>query len=265
LLFTVQNAWSNVVLGTADPTTAQKRFLTRSARYSGLLNVLDFAAVDNTDSATLEDVVLGGCEAWLAINVPREAVIRQAQRAIAAGVRRAVFTVELPPAQINDTAMTEFDTAAAAFEAVGGSFTGIRHGMITEGSEDRPYEIVDATTPLVESTVERGVLARVATELLRTDSARNAQCGVSSAGPFAAAYLNILRSSGLSRQQEVQKVFSGGIQRVADLTAREREAEAQREVDRQEAEKKRKVGGALPLNASKFTGPYTCVRLFKGN
>jgi hypothetical protein len=256
-----------VVLGTTDPTSAQKRFLTRSARYSGLLNVLDFASTDSADFGTVESI-LGGCEAWLALNVPRDAVVSQAERAVAAGVRRAVFTVELPAEHINDTAIAEFDLAAAAFEAVGGSFTGIRHGRITEGSEDRAYEIVNASTPLVEGTVERGVLARVATELLRIDGARNTQCGVSSAGPFAAAYLNILRSSGLSRQQEVQKVFSGGIQRVADLTAREREAEALREVEKQAAEKKRVVSGLLSF-VSRAIGPklalLPCVAVGNGS
>jgi hypothetical protein len=48
-----------------------------------------------------------------------------------------------------------------------------------------------------------GVLARVVAEILQIDTSANSVCGVSSAGAFAAAYLNILRSSGLTRRQEV--------------------------------------------------------------
>merc|ERR1711991_236371 len=89
------------------------------------------------------------------------------------------------------------------------------------------------------STVERGVLARVAAELLQIDSSDNTVTGLSSSGEFAGAYLNILRQSGLTRTQEVMKVFQGGVQRVAQLTVNEYEAEQQRIKDKAEAKAKR--------------------------
>jgi dTDP-4-amino-4,6-dideoxygalactose transaminase len=46
---------------------------------------------------------------------------------------------------------------------------------------------------------------------------------LSSSGSFAAAYLDILRSSGLTRQEEVTKMYTGGLQRVAKLTVTEYE------------------------------------------
>jgi hypothetical protein len=73
----------------------------------------------------------------------------------------------------------------------------------------------------MEDTVERGVLARVVAELLLIDKSVNKECGVSSSSQFAAAYLDVLRSSGLTRQQEVSKMFAGGLQRVARLTVDE--------------------------------------------
>lgn len=69
-------------------------------------------------------------------------------------------------------------------------------GVVDLGEEDKPYEIVNATTPLLQPVVERGVLGRVATELLRIAPSSNQQCGVSSSLGFADAYLEILRSSG---------------------------------------------------------------------
>ena len=78
---------------------------------------------------------------------------------------------------------------------------GIRHGSIIAGNEDNAYEIVNASQPLIEETVEAGVLGRVVAELLRTEAAKNKECGVSSSSSFAGAYLNILRQSGLTRQQ----------------------------------------------------------------
>jgi hypothetical protein len=84
-------------------------------------------------------------------------------------------------------------------------------------------------------------LARVAAELLLIPEATNAQCGVSSSSAFAAAYLNILRSSGLTRRQEVTKLLQGGLQRVAQLTVAEYEAETQRKEAKAKAEAERKA------------------------
>jgi len=134
-----------------------------------------------------------------------------------------VFTSELPPERVHDTSIPAFEAAAVAFHEAGGAFTSIRHGTVVAGSEDCAYEIVNATQPCAESTVPRGVLARVASEALRIEATHHSMYGVSSSGAFAGAYLNILRASGLSRQQEVEKIFKGGIQRVAQLVQKAKE------------------------------------------
>jgi hypothetical protein len=51
--------------------------------------------------------------------------------------------------------------------------TGIRHGRIIPGDEYQPYEIFNSSLPLLEETVEKGVLARVASELLKIDKSVN--------------------------------------------------------------------------------------------
>lgn len=185
--------------------------------------------------------VLHGANAWVAFNVPETRLASFAAMAIEAKLKRVLFTVQLPEDRIGDVVIPALDAAAKAFADSGIAFTGIRHGEITSGNEDNAYEIVNATLPLVQPSVERGVLARVVVELLRTGSSYDKICGVSSSNAFANAYLNILRSTGLTRQQEVEKIFNGGIQRVAQLTAREREAERKREEARLAAEEKRKV------------------------
>lgn len=223
---------------------AKKRFLSRTARYSGLLNVLEFADCDIT-SAEQVSAVLIGANSWMAFNVSQTAIPSLSETAVSAGLRRAIFTIELPEARINETVIPEFTLAKDIFQAAGASFTGIRHGRIMDGGEDNPYEIVNASIPCLESTVERGVLARVAAELLCIDQAFNSECGLSSSSAFAAAYLNILRSSGLTRQQEVTKMFTGGLQRVAKLTVDEYEAEQKRAEDAKVRIEERKAEAAL--------------------
>jgi hypothetical protein len=50
---------------------------------------------------------------------------------------------------------------------------GIRHGRIIPGDENNAYEIFNSSVPLFEDRVERGVLARVASELLKIDKSSN--------------------------------------------------------------------------------------------
>ena len=195
---------------------ARKRFLSRSARYSGLLNHLEFSDIKFNDPLQRKQLLVDSF-AWIAFNVSEQDIVTFAAAGIAAGVKRAVFTLELPPTRVNDTSIPAFEAAAVAFHEAGGAFTGIRHGTVVAGTEDSAYEIVNATQACVESSVPRGVLARVVSEALRIEATHHSVFGVSSSGPFAGAYLNILRASGLSRQQEVEKIFKGGIQRVAQL------------------------------------------------
>jgi len=205
-----------------------------------LLNILDFVGVDFSNDTALS-AVLCSASAWLAFNVTEGDIQSYANSAVQAGVKRAVFTLQLPPTRINDTIIPEFDQAIQLFEQNQGSFTGIRHGTIIPGDEDNSYEIANSTSSCAQDTVERGVLSRVVAELLRVDSSYNKVCGLSSGNSFAAAYLSILRSSGLTRKQEVEKIFKGGIQRVAQLTAAEYEAQRKRREEREAEKEKEKV------------------------
>jgi hypothetical protein len=213
-----------VILAGTNDAAMKKRFLSRSARYSGLLNILNIVNADISIPEQLTKV-LDGASTWIAFNVARENIVSLSKAAVASNIKRAIFTTELPPLNINDTSLPEFSEAIQIFQAAGGSFTGIRHGQMITGDENFPYEIVNATIPCLEPVVERGVLERVVAELLQIENASNIECGISSSSAFAGAYLNVLRSSGLTRREEVERVLAGGIQRVARLTVKQYEEE----------------------------------------
>jgi hypothetical protein len=44
-LINEQSRWTSIVLGTANALATKKRFLSRTARYSGLLNILEFETI----------------------------------------------------------------------------------------------------------------------------------------------------------------------------------------------------------------------------
>ena len=122
------------MLGTNDAAAAKKRFLSRTARYSGLLNILDFATV-NFENKEQVDGLLVDANSWIAFNVSQKAIPALSQAALSAGIKRVIFTTELPADRMSETVIPEFDAAVIAFEAAGASFTGVRHGMVIEGLE----------------------------------------------------------------------------------------------------------------------------------
>jgi len=215
-LLNEQGIWEQISLGSEDSLVTKKRFLSRTARYSGLLDVLTFVDVSPQNETSLTSA-LTGANTWLAFNASQDDILKYSDVAIAAGIKRAVFTTELAPERINDTSIPEFDHALNVFEQAGGAFTGIRHGTIIPGDENNPYEIVNASVPCLEDTVERGVLSRVVAELTCIPDATNKVCGLSSSGAFTQKYLELLRATGVNRRQEVAKVFNGGIQKLARI------------------------------------------------
>lgn len=239
-LLNEQGIWNTILLGSDDEAVTRKRFLSRSARYSGLLNLLNFTTTNLNDAEQLS-TLLSGADAWIAFDVPPSSMGAFSQAAINAGIKRVMFTTTLPQSSFNVTHVPELEAAAASFAQAGLFFTGIRHGDVIPGDEDFPYEIANSTTGCAQPTVERGVLARVAAELLKSEKAYNQICGVSSSGAFADAYLKVLRSSGLTRQQEMVKMFSGGLQRVEQLTVAEYEAERKRAEEKRAKEEARKA------------------------
>lgn len=243
----MQSVWDPVVLTTEDEASTRKRFLSRTARYSGLLNILNVVNTNITDLEQLKQV-LGGATAWISFGVAREQIEPLSKVALESNVKRVIFTTILPSEKIAETELPEYSAVIKEFEKYpGASFTGIRHGEVIKGDEDNDYEIVNATVPCLESFIQRGVLARLTAELLQISKADNIECGVSSSSSFAGAYLNVLRSSGLTRRQEVEKVLAGGIQRVARLTVNEYENRIKRQEEAREKLEKRKVEQELEL------------------
>jgi len=235
-----QDVWTSICLASEDSVAAKKKFLSRTARYSGLLNVLEFvdANLDNSDQLAN---AINGANAWLAFNVSQSVIPSYADMAVSAGIKRAIFTTELAPERINDTNIPAFDHAVTAFESAGGAFTGIRHGRVIPGDENFPYEIVNSSLPLFEDTVERGVLARVVAELTLIPDSSNKLCGVCSSGVFSRKYLELLRGTGLNRREEVSKVFNGGIQKLAYIALSNMRDNQQANKDRQDALAKEKA------------------------
>lgn len=266
-LLNEQRVWKSIVLATENAAEAKKRFMSRTARYSGLLNLLEFVDVSISNDEQL-DKALVGSNTWIAMNISQEVIPAMVDKAILAGVKRAVFTVELPP-ETAETVSTvpEFEYATSAFEKIDGAFTGIRHGEVIPGDENNPYIIVNATTPNVDPVVERGVLARIVAELIFIPASGNQYCGVSSGDLFCNDYVTLLRSVGVNRRQEVAKVYDGGIQlqiRLLGETFEQRKKDKEEKIAARDAAKAAEVAEDLRYKERQAMRDARALRIGNG-
>lgn len=138
--------------------------------------------------------------------------------ALASNVSRVIFTTQLTEDQYinNQVELMDFALARKRFmERDGFYFTGIRHGKIVKGEEDLFYYISNSSTKCIEPTVPNGVLLKLVTELINIDASFNEECGVSGSGnDVVRQYIKGLRSLGLTRQEEIYKMFTGGFDRA---------------------------------------------------
>ena len=204
-LLNMQPVWERIVVTPEDDSESdsqqeltKKRYLTRTNKYSGLLDKMSIEPYVNYENATAGGDFLrnSAINTWIAFNVTQAAIPSMAQMALDAGVKRLVCTIELSPDRINETVIAEFDEAQAKFSAFAlegndVAFTGIRHGLVVPGDEDNSYEIVNKTVRCLENQVERGVLNRVVAELLGVEDSYNNQCGLGSSSAFSSAYCSI--------------------------------------------------------------------------
>ena len=83
-----QKIWTSVILATEDSEVAKKKFLSRTARYSGLLNILEFVDYNefNAHPKDLLPSVLEDANTWIGFNVSRENVVGLADIALQVSV-----------------------------------------------------------------------------------------------------------------------------------------------------------------------------------
>ncbi len=208
--------WKQIVIGTSKVDHVRKKLLSRSAKYSGLYDHLEFQEADLSKSDQVE-ALLKDASAWIAFGLSREVVPTLASIAAKQEVPRVIFTVKLPPNEITQQpTLPEFTEAIELFKKQDSHFTGIRHGEIVSGPENLPYSIVNGSYACEEAVVPRGVLGRVVTELLHLQAACNADCGISSSSIYSQSFLEMLRSSGATSSQEVALMFDGAFQQVME-------------------------------------------------
>ena len=113
--------FSKITAFSSSVVDAKKMCISRNARYSGLIDILEFAEGGDPELST----TFGECSTWVAMNADEASVMAQAKAAAAAGVKRAF--IHLPAAEASSLSADDF---AAAFAGTSCKYTLMRTGTL---------------------------------------------------------------------------------------------------------------------------------------
>lgn len=187
---------------------AKKLLLSRNARYSGLLDVLQFSEGPLAEA-------MAGADSWLAVNVDVASLPEQLAAAKAAGVKRAFFLSYAPKGA--SAAPEGPDEAALA--SAGLEYSVMRTGPLVDARGAAVGLKLDEAGAAAGAAVGRDDVFRFAVEALTLPSAANRAWSLLPGDTNAA--LKEMRQSGCSRRDEVEALLSGKVveaQKPVELT-----------------------------------------------
>ncbi|GMH82179.1 hypothetical protein TrVE_jg13006 [Triparma verrucosa] len=223
-------SFEKIIAFCEDISFAKKRLTSRSARYSGLLDMLEFREGTN-GVPTVED--LKDVDSHVAYGISEDTAGQIAENAAKAGVKNLVALMEAPASSAAvESVLSSLSSASPV------SYTLLTVPSIVDGSEGKPYR-VNSVTSDVGGTIPRDEALRIMTECLALDCASSNSYSVVAADTdeVAVEYLKDLRSKGYTRSQEIEKMLEGGIE-TFEVAVKEKEDEAAMKVKKEEEFKK---------------------------
>lgn len=215
MLYDFSGAQSIVAHGDSI-ASSKKTLISRSARYSGLLDVLDYS----------EGTMPEGADAWVAINADEAALPAQLSDAKAAGISRVfvLMTEDGPTPCPSDVAALE-----AQLKEAGMVYTVMRTGELVEDGGGGGLVLSDLDVPVCGAVSKEDVF-RFVTEALTLPEASGRIFSLCPSETAATA-LREMRFRGYDRRDEVKALLGGAIAEeappaeVAAATAEMGEAE----------------------------------------
>lgn len=218
--------FDKIIAYAPDAAFAKKRLLSRSSRYTGLLDVLEIV-----EGPAAEVIKAGGplegANSWLSFDTDSATVLEQAKAAKDFGLKHLVMVV---------SSEVDFSAAEAALADSDLTYTFIRTGAIVDGKEgSAPVSIGEMSTGLeAGAEVPRDEAVRIAGECFVIDTAGKKSFTLSKAGESSAAFLKSLREQGLSRQEEIASMIEGGlVEFETEFAEKEEKKKAKEEGDKE--------------------------------
>lgn len=211
-----QKTWGSIVAFASEPAAAKKKLMSRSARYSGLLDVLSFETLTKDDFKAM--IESAGCSAFLAFGVEPAKVgeyLKAADEAVCCSrvVIASTGDVGQMP-KVSDSlewTVVVLDVNALLDDMPEGGPVAIDRQDSSSGSISRQdaYRFI-AEAFLIEPLTKRSVK-------------------LAQGNDYAVKYLRQLREQGYSRRGEIAKIVNGGLQAYEDEAIAAEEAKLKNE------------------------------------
>mmetsp|Transcript_37414 Transcript_37414/g.61972 ORF Transcript_37414/g.61972 Transcript_37414/m.61972 type:complete len:380 (-) Transcript_37414:324-1463(-) len=186
----------SIISHSTDAASAKKSLITRSARYSGLIDALDCRDGDLAEA-------MESAEMWLAINADEAALPFQIETAKAAGVQRAfVLLTGSGPTP----ALTIGDEIEALLKASGMKFTIMRTGQLVDSEGGGGLKLDALDLPVCEAVAKEDVF-RFVTEALTLPDANGRMFSLCPTDD--SSILKQMRLCGYERREEIEGLLQG--------------------------------------------------------
>jgi hypothetical protein len=209
--------FNKIVAFVDDVAFAKKRLLSRSARYGGLLNKLDFVQASEVGSLPSVEQ-LEGVKTWVAYFEDGDLVAKAKQVAELAKAALSVENVAILLANANEIVTSPAGDAVQALKDSGKKYTLVAVGKLEDHAEGKipyKYALVDSEEGVLpgDAIFSRDEAMRMITECLQLE------CGVDKALSFFEVYdanateaklVKGLREAGYARPQEIDHMLRDG-------------------------------------------------------
>lgn len=206
--------FDKIVAFCEDTKLARKRLISRSARYTGLLNKLDFAEGEGLPSATQ----LEGVKSWLAY-LQGDDLLAQVQK-IASTLKEApsVENIAILLVGANELDVDASAAALDALKATGKTYSVVAVGQLTDEPEGKnayhfdQFGTVNGTLP-AKAIFSRQESFRMVTEMLQLEAGANKALSFAEIYNVNATEVRLirgLREAGYARPQEIDHMLRDG-------------------------------------------------------
>jgi hypothetical protein len=212
-------AFKKIVAFVDDVKFAKKRLLSRSARYTGLLDKLDFSEATGAGELPTAQQ-LEGVKSWVAFLEEGDLIAQVKSVASLAKEASSVENISILMTNANDLDAASSASAVEALKETGKEFTLVAVGKLEDHAEGKiPYQFKDfgsaAGVLPSDAIFSRDEAMRMITETLQLNS------GVGKALSFSEVYdvnateaklIKGLREAGYARPQEIDHMLRGGVE-----------------------------------------------------
>lgn len=233
--------WEGIRLFGEDVKAMKKRLISRSARYSGLLDALSYADEPAPSVASLE-----GCKAWLAFGVAPGDVAATLEAAEASSVERVVVVATGP---VDASTLTKAAASSLVYSVFG---VDAELDLSPEGGAVG----FDCARNASLGPISRQDVYRVVAEAFVCSTAVGKSLSLTNGGETVAAYYKMLREAGYTRRGELAKVMGGGL--ASFEKSRDAVADYER---RKEAGEFKPTAGQLAVQAAQTNAKYAANRI----